>query len=164
MHYFFFSLLMILHYSLPILKDNDNALSLLFFSNANTLVYIPFIKSLIFPSGNLTTQDILFRALVNSIISKTSYSTVFPFFSWTENRFEFQKLGTVLKSAQNRRKYQNSVFAETEYVILLVHLRASQNMFWNFHNPAFFWFIGVYVVFQDFDQKSPKKIPIYCSL
>ena len=28
----------ILHYSLPILKDNDNALSLLFFSNANTLV------------------------------------------------------------------------------------------------------------------------------
>ena len=28
---------MILHYSLPILKDNDNALSLLFFSNANTL-------------------------------------------------------------------------------------------------------------------------------
>ena len=45
---------------------------------------------------------------------------------------------TVLKSAQNRRKSQNSVFAETEYVILLVHLRASQNMFWNFHNPAFF--------------------------
>ena len=71
---------------------------------------------------------------------------------------------TVLKSAQNRRMSQNSVFAETEYVILLVHLRASQNMFWNFHNPAFFWFIGVYVVFQDFDQKSPKKIPIYCSL
>ena len=31
---------MILHYSLPILKDNDNALSLLFFSNANTLVWI----------------------------------------------------------------------------------------------------------------------------
>ena len=29
---------MILHYSLPILKDNDVALSLLFFSNANTLV------------------------------------------------------------------------------------------------------------------------------
>ena len=29
---------MILHYSLPILKDNDNALSLLFFSNANTLI------------------------------------------------------------------------------------------------------------------------------
>ena len=45
---------------------------------------------------------------------------------------------TVLKSAQNRRMSQNSVFAETEYVILLVHLRASQNMFWNFHNPAFF--------------------------
>ena len=57
-------------------------------------MYIPFIKSLIFPSGNLTTQDILFRALVNSIISKTSYSTVSPFFSWTENRFEFQKLGS----------------------------------------------------------------------
>ena len=31
---------MILHYSLPILEDNDNALSLLFFSNANTLIGI----------------------------------------------------------------------------------------------------------------------------
>ena len=34
----FFALLMILHYSFPNLKDNNNALSLLFFSNANTLV------------------------------------------------------------------------------------------------------------------------------
>ena len=70
----------------------------------------------------------------------------------------------MLKSAQNRRKSQNSVFAETEYVILLVHLRAIQNMLWNIHNPGFCGFIGVYVVFQDFDQKSPRKIPIYCSL
>ena len=30
---------MILHYALPILKDNDNVLLLLFFSNANKLVY-----------------------------------------------------------------------------------------------------------------------------
>ena len=40
MHYFFFSFLMILHYSLPILKNNDNALSLFLFSNAQGLVPI----------------------------------------------------------------------------------------------------------------------------
>ena len=34
----FFSLLMILHYSLPILSINANALSLIFFINANTLI------------------------------------------------------------------------------------------------------------------------------
>ena len=101
-------------------------------------------------------QHMRIHLLKQNICPELKFSKYLIYFYW--------KWFTVLKSAQNRRKSQNSVFAETEYVILLVHLRASQNMFWNFHNPAFFWFIGVYVVFQDFDQKSPKKIPIYCSL
>ena len=35
----FFALLMILHYSLTILNINANALSLIFFINANTLIH-----------------------------------------------------------------------------------------------------------------------------
>ena len=37
---FFLALLLILHYSLPILKNNDNAISLFLFSNAQGLVCI----------------------------------------------------------------------------------------------------------------------------
>jgi len=40
----FFALLMILHYSLTILNINANALSLIFFINANTLVSIKFFR------------------------------------------------------------------------------------------------------------------------
>ena len=43
----FFSLLMILHYSLPILSINANAISLIFFINANTLIpSMQYLKSI----------------------------------------------------------------------------------------------------------------------
>ena len=44
----FFALLMILHYSLTILNINANALSLIFFINANTLVITRYLLKVIY--------------------------------------------------------------------------------------------------------------------
>ena len=56
------------------------------------------------------------------------------------------------------------VFAENEYAILLSYIRVCENLVWNIHNPAFFGFIGIKPFFHNFDEKTPQKIKVYCSL
>ena len=60
----FFTLLMILHYSLTIFNINANALSLIFFINANTLVDYKHSAGILFHLNSLKTYGSRFEQTI----------------------------------------------------------------------------------------------------